>query len=151
MCPHPFDEDPACLYVDTVYKTVLDVDPPREETFKLADQLLVGRRRLEGIPLQDIEKRISISPQARTLQLCCVPAGGPTEVELPGHGLPRPCLRVGLERCLPSLAQGRFHSRHTKKVESFLHGAKIILGKQHAVLAATGDLNGFMRLGRLVK
>ena len=28
VCPHPLDENPARLRIDTVHKTVLDIDPP---------------------------------------------------------------------------------------------------------------------------
>ncbi len=61
--PHPLDENPPRPLVDAVHKTVLYVDSPGEETIELADQLLVGRWRLEGITFQDIEKRVSLGAQ----------------------------------------------------------------------------------------
>ena len=63
VCPHPLDENPARPLVDTVHKTVLYVDPPGEKPVELADQLFVGRWRLEGVPLQDIKNRVSLGPQ----------------------------------------------------------------------------------------
>src|SRR5438552_4107618 len=50
----------------------MDVDPARIGTGEIADERLETRRRLEGIALENFEKRLGLRLQARAAQFLCV-------------------------------------------------------------------------------
>jgi len=54
--PRPDDLDGFLFFENLIDKAVLDVDPPRAGPDKVPSKLLVGRQRLEGIPLKDFQR-----------------------------------------------------------------------------------------------
>lgn len=61
MSPHPDDLDRAFRIVDLTDQAMLDVDAARIRSSQIADKLLLGRRVLEWVLRNDVEK---------TLRLC---------------------------------------------------------------------------------
>jgi hypothetical protein len=55
MGPHPEDLHCSLRVKNLVDEAMLDVDPPREGAFEIADQLFVGRRSLPRIPAEDFQ------------------------------------------------------------------------------------------------
>src|SRR5437879_6076376 len=70
--PHPdhFHNLLAAKYL--IDKTVMKVDPPRERARKVANELLEGRRRLEGFAAQNVDQSFSLRFESRPSQLLCV-------------------------------------------------------------------------------
>src|SRR5665647_1328631 len=70
--PHPQHLDNALIGEDLVDQAMLDVDPPREGTAQVADELLERRRGLELVLLQDVEERLGLRLQTGGGELPCV-------------------------------------------------------------------------------
>ena len=67
--PKPDDLYGFLFFENLVDQAVLDIDPPRAGPDQVPSKLLVGRRRLEGIPLKDFQHFDGFAFKARRRQL----------------------------------------------------------------------------------
>src|SRR3954465_182411 len=72
MRPHPNHFHDALAAEDLIDEAMVDVDSPREGSVEIAEELLEGRRRLEGIGAEDFEQGFGFRLQSGAAEFLCV-------------------------------------------------------------------------------